>query len=155
MDERTLVIFKPDAVNRALIGEILHRFERKGFKIVGMKMSHLSEQQLGEHYAHHKSKPFFQDIVKFMRSAPAMLLVLEGKRVIEVVRQMAGPTHGVEASPGTIRGDYALSISNNIVHASDSKETAKTEIARFFSDKELFDYERIDSSFVYADDERA
>ncbi|MDO8627130.1 MAG: nucleoside-diphosphate kinase [Candidatus Diapherotrites archaeon] len=151
--ERTLVIIKPDAVNRNLIGEVLHRFERKGVKIVGMKMVHLDDKILEEHYAHHKGKSFFPKLKEFMKKAPSIVLVLEGNEIIEVVRKFAGVTKGTEALPGTIRGDFSLSVQANIIHASDSKEAAQAEIKRFFSDKEIFSYPKIDSTYVYAEDE--
>ncbi|MBD3313896.1 nucleoside-diphosphate kinase [Candidatus Woesearchaeota archaeon] len=154
MTERTLIIIKPDAINRTIIGEIVHRFERKGMKIIGMKMAHLEESVLEEHYAHLKDKPFFPGIVKFMRSCPSLLLVLEGNDVINVTRMMAGETHGSKALPGTIRGDYSLSNQCNAVHASDSAESAEKEIKRFFKDDEIFEYRRIDTEMIYAEDER-
>jgi nucleoside-diphosphate kinase len=152
--ERTLIIIKPDAINRGLIGEVIHRFERKGLKIVGMKMVHLSEKILEEHYSHLVSKPFFLSIKKFMRSAPSVLMVLEGRKVVDVVRKMAGVTEGTEALPGTIRGDFSLSLQNTIIHASDSVETAKKEIKRFFADSELFEYTKVDSEMIYSDSEK-
>ena len=152
--ERTLLIFKPDALNRALVGEILHRFERKGLKIVGMKMMYLSDDLLDEHYSHLKDKPFFPRIKKFMKSAPSILCVLEGNNVITVVRNLVGVTRGYEASSGTIRGDYSLSGQCNVVHASDSLVASDIEIARFFKDNELFNYEKVDLNFVYAEDEK-
>jgi len=148
--ERTLVIVKPDAVNRGLIGEIIHRFERKGLKIIGLKMVHLKDEVLHEHYAHHRGKPFFKDLVDFMKLSPTILIVLEGNEAVSVVRKITGPTFGVEAPPGTIRGDFAISISHNVVHASDSPETAKKEIKRFFKKRELFPYERIDWNILYS-----
>jgi len=152
--ERTLLIFKPDALNRALVGEILHRFERKGLKIVGMKMMYLDDDLLDEHYSHLKDKPFFPRIKKFMKSAPSILCVLEGNNVITVVRNLVGVTRGYEASSGTIRGDYSLSGQCNVVHASDSIVASDIEIARFFKDSELFNYEKVDLNFVYAEDEK-
>ena len=154
MKEKTLIIIKPDAINRTLVGEIIHRFERKGFKIVGMKMQHLSEKVLGEHYSHLRNNPFFPKIVRFMRSAPSLLIVLEGAHVVEVIRKMAGPTYGVEAPPGTIRGDYSLSMQNTIIHASENTDIAKKEIERFFDESELFEYDRVDLAMVYSEDER-
>lgn len=147
--ERTLVIIKPDAVNRGLIGEIIHRFERKGLDIVGIKMRHLQDKELEEHYAHHKGKPFFKDLVNFMKHAPSILMVVEGVRAIEAVRFLAGSTYGLEADPGTIRGDFSMSKSNNIVHASDSAENAQVEIKRFFNKDEIFTYKRVDWQEVY------
>jgi nucleoside-diphosphate kinase len=151
--EQTLIIIKPDAVNRSIIGEILHRFERKGLKLIGMKMEHLKEKVLDEHYSHLCDKPFFPRIRDFMRCAPAVLLVIEGNNAVDVIRKMAGVTHGGEADPGTIRGDYSLSIQNNVIHASDSVESAKEEVKRFFKEEEIFSYEKIDSSMIYSDDE--
>lgn len=152
--EKTLVIIKPDALNRGLVGEILKRFEQKGLKIVAMKMKVLKDSELEEHYAHHKGKPFFQDLVDFMKHAPSILLVIEGNRSVDVVRFLTGSTYGVEAIPGTIRGDFSVSRSNTIVHASDSTENAKVEIARFFDENEILEYERVDLTEVYAVDER-
>mgnify|MGYP000128080396 CR=1 FL=1 len=151
--ERTLIILKPDAVNRGLCGGILERIERKGLKIVGLKMVWLDEKVLGEHYMHLKDKPFFPDLLEFMGRCPVMIGVLEGRNAVELVRNMCGVTDANKAAPGTIRGDFALSTSRNIIHASDSQETAKAEIARFFSEGELFDYELCASKYLYADDE--
>lgn len=153
--ERTLVILKPDAINRSIVGEVIHRFERKGLKIAGLKLVHLDDKTLDEHYAHHKGKPFFESYKKFMKSAPSTLVVLEGKSAVEVARTMSGPTYGHEAPPGTIRGDYSLSSAQNIVHASDSSETAEDEIKRFFKPSELFDWRRVDLEFLYSEDERS
>ena len=152
--EKTLVIVKPDAVNRALVGEVIHRFERKGIKIIAMKMEHLSDKILEEHYAHLAGKPFFPSIREFMKTAPSVLMVLEGRKVVDVVRKLAGVTEGTEAAPGTIRGDFSLSIQNTIIHASDSPEAAKKEIKRFFRDSELHDYAKVDSEMVYSESEK-
>ena len=152
--EKTLVIVKPDGVNRALVGDVINRFERKGLKLIGLKMKHLDEKTLDEHYAHHAEKPFFAGLKDFMRKAPAVLMVLEGQDAIEVVRKLAGETKGTEALPGTIRGDFSLSTQSNIVHASDGPETAEKEIKRFFKKEELYDYTKIDSEIIYAPDER-
>ena len=152
--QQTLVIVKPDGVNRGIVGEVVHRFERRGLKIVGMKMMHLSDEILDIHYEHHKEKPFYQKLKDFMKSAPSVILVLEGKNVVEIVRMMVGPTRGYEASPGTVRGDYSVSQQHNIIHASDVPETAEKEIKRFFKDDEIVDYKRIDWEMVYAVDER-
>jgi nucleoside-diphosphate kinase len=153
MTEQTLIIIKPDALNRTVVGEIIHRFERKGLKIVGMKMTHLTEDVLEEHYSHLKDKPFYPILMKFMQAAPSLLMILEGNNVVEVVRKMAGPTHGAEAEAGTIRGDYSLSNQNNVVHASDSVENAEKEIKRFFKPEEIFDYKRIDTEMIYSEQE--
>lgn len=152
--DKTLVIIKPDAVNRGLVGEVINRFEQKGLKLVAMKMKVLHDKELEEHYAHHKEKPFFKDLVDFMKHAPAILMVWEGARAIDAVRFLTGSTYGVEAAPGTIRGDLSLSRSNTIIHASDSVENAEVEIKRFFSPSEITDYTRIDWTEVYSTDER-
>lgn len=146
--EQTLIIMKPDAVQRGLLGEIIHRFERKGLKIIGMKMIELEDVMLDEHYVHHKDKPFFDSLKKFMKSAPVLLLVLSGPNAIQSVRLIVGPTKGFEAAPGTIRGDFSIATAANIVHASDSVENAHEEIRRFFKSDELFDYERPDYPYV-------
>jgi nucleoside-diphosphate kinase len=152
--EKTLVIIKPDALNRALVGQILSRFEQKGLKIVAMKMKTLQDSELEEHYSHLKEKPFFQDLVAFMKHAPSILMVIEGNRAVDVVRFLTGTTYGVEATPGTIRGDFSLSRSNTIIHASDSLESAEVEIARFFDKSEILKYDKVDLTEVYATDER-
>ena len=152
--EKTLIIFKPDALSRGIIGEILHRFERKGLKLSGMKMMHLDDEILKEHYSHLKDKPFFPRLRDFMKSAPSIVCVIEGKNAISVVRNLVGPTKGYEAEAGTIRGDYSLSGQCNVVHASDSQVNADIEIARFFNqEKEIFDYSKLGINFLYASDE--
>lgn len=153
-EEQTLVLLKPDALQRNLLGEIIHRFERKGLKIIGMKMIHLSDAQLDEHYAHIKDKPFFPGNKAFMSSYPVVAMVLSGIRAVNVVRTLLGPTKGHEAPAGTIRGDYSMSTQANIAHASDSLETAKGEVKRFFSEKELFSYKKLDFDLSYSDDEK-
>ena len=152
--ERTLIIIKPDALQRNLLGEIIHRFERKGLKIIGLKMVKLNDVLLNKHYAHHKNKPFFDSLKKFMESSPVVMMVLEGLEVVKAVRLITGATKGREADAGTIRGDFAMSSQCNIVHASDSIESANQEIYRFFNDDELFDYQKIDFSYIYGEDER-
>lgn len=153
--EQTLVIIKPDAVTRGLVGQITERFERKGLKIIGMKFDHIDESLIKEHYAHHSDKPFFSKLVSFMRSAPSFMMVIEGKNVVASVRAMAGTTNASEALPGTIRGDYALSIQQNVVHVSEDLEQAQHEIKRFFKPAELFEYSRVDMGAIYAEDERS
>lgn len=152
--DRTLIIIKPDAINRSLAGQIISRFENKGLKVVGLKMRYLEDEELAEHYSHLKDKPFFPALRDFMKHSPSMLLVLEGAGVVDAVRLMCGPTHGLQANPGTIRGDYSMSIQQNIVHASESDDMAAEEIKRFFTPSELFDYERMDMSMVYSAEER-
>jgi len=153
-EEKTLIILKPDALQRNLLGEIIHRFERKGLKIVGMKMVRLDDEILREHYSHHKDKPFFASLANFMKSAPVILLALSGLNAINATRIIVGPTKGYEADAGSIRGDLSISGQANIVHASDSSENAETEIKRFFKPEELFEYQKIDYEFVYGEEER-
>jgi len=152
--ERTLIIIKPDALQRNLLGEIVQRFERKGLKIIGLKMMRLNDLLLGEHYGHYKDKPFFEGIKRYMESAPVIMMVLEGLEVVSAVRLITGITKGREADAGTIRGDFAMSVQCNIVHASDSVENAEKEIYRFFNEDEIFDYKRLDFDFIYGEDER-
>lgn len=152
--ERTLVILKPDAVNRGLLGEIIARFENKGLKIVGLKMKHLADAELAEHYAHHKEKAFYPALRDFMKHSPSLLICLEGNGVVDAVRSLCGPTHGLEAAPGTIRGDFSMSIQQNIVHASETPVIATQEVNRFFENGELFDYPRIDMEMIYSVEER-
>jgi nucleoside-diphosphate kinase len=147
--ERTLVLLKPDAVQRGLLGEILARFERKGLKVVGMKMAAIPDETWNEHYAHLSHLPFFGEIKSFMMRTPVVAICLEGVNCVNVVRLMCGPTKSWEAAPGTIRGDYGLSIQANLVHASDSVETAQNEVPRFFGESELYDYEFLKLPYLY------
>lgn len=151
--ERTCILVKPDALQRNLLGEIFGRFERKGLKIVGLKMMQLEDVILEDHYSHHKDKPFFGKLRSFMQSTPVVAMVLEGVDAINAVRIIVGPTKGREADAGSIRGDLAMSIQTNLVHASDSSENAEIEIKRFFKENELFNYKKIDLNFVYSEDE--
>ena len=153
MKERTLLLLKPDAIQRGLIGGILARFEKKGFKIIGMKMLHMSKELSKEHYAHLVNKPFYPDLEKFVTSHPLVAAVIEGKEAVEVVRLIVGPTNASKAPGGTIRGDLSNSTSRNIIHASDSKETAEKEVHRFFKKEELFEYEMKSEPYLYAPDE--
>ena len=153
--ERTLVILKPDCVQRGLCGLVLQRFEQRGFAIAGMKMIRLGSALLREHYAHIADKPFFPGIEKFMSSSPVVVAVIEGKDAVESVRAMCGPTNARKAAPGTIRGDYSLSMQCNVIHASDSPETAQKEIARFFKPEELHSYRRTLEELTYSADEKA
>ncbi|MBQ9011395.1 MAG: nucleoside-diphosphate kinase [Bacilli bacterium] len=130
--ERTYIMTKPDAYDRGLIGQIITRIENKGFKIVDMKMMNLDEDILKEHYAHLADKPFFPEIVEYMMSAPVIGMVVEGSGVVDSMRKIMGPTDGLEANPGTIRGDFANNKSQNLIHGSDSIENAEIEIKRFF-----------------------
>ncbi len=138
MIEKTLIIFKPSAVQRALVGTVLERFERKGLRIAGMKMMQLDERILREHYAHLVDKPFFPSLVASMTATPVIVGCLEGEEAIKVVRLLTGATNGREALPGTIRGDLCMSNQENIIHASSSPEDAAAELRRFFLPSEIF-----------------
>ncbi len=152
--EKSLIILKPDCLQRNLLGEIIKRFENKGLKIAGLKMGRITDEQIDEHYSHHKDKPFFGGLKGFMQAAPVIFVALEGFDAIDAVRVIVGPTVGRKADAGSIRGDFSMSHSNNIVHASDSAEAAEAEIKRFFKEDEIFDYEKDDWKWVYADDEK-
>ena len=151
--EKTLIIMKPDAIHRGIVGEILDRFEQKGIRPVGMKMLKMSDLLLDKHYAQHNGKHFLPRLKKFMKSLPVVLVVLEGLDVVRVVRNMCGPTDGKNAPPGTIRGDYGMSTSANIIHSSEDLKAAKREIGIFFKKNEIFSYSRPDIHFYYAEDE--
>jgi len=151
--EKTLVLVKPDAMQRGLVGEITSRFERKGLKMVGCKMMTLDEAILKEHYAHIADKPFFGGLAKFMSSTPVVVMCWEGLEVVDAVRLTVGITKSREAEAGSIRGDFAMSISCNVIHASDSVENAKAEVARFFKSDEIFEYNKSEFEHVYAKDE--
>lgn len=153
--ERTLVLVKPDAIQRGLVGKILERFERKGLKLAGLKMMTLDEVLLREHYAHLADKPFFAGLAKFMQSTPVIAMCWEGLEVVETVRKLCGITKARSAEAGSIRGDFAMSVACNVVHASDSVENAVSEVARFFKAEELHAYDKSEFMHVYADDERA
>lgn len=150
--EKTLVLLKPCTLQRALAGEVISRFEKKGLRIAGMKMMQLDDAILNEHYAHLKDRPFFGILKDSMKASPIVALCLEGLGAVEVVRNITGSTNGRKAAPGTIRGDYSMSGQENIVHASDSPETAATELKRFFKDGELFDYKPATADFLYSKD---
>ncbi len=147
--ERTFVMVKPDGVHRGFIGEIISRLERKGLKIVGMKMTKISTELAKEHYAEHKEKPFFNNLVDFITSGPVVAMVVEGKNAIKVVRNLVGATNPAEAAPGTIRGDFGLDVGRNIVHASDSPSSAEREISLFFKPEEIVEYEKVDEKWIY------
>ncbi|MEI7689016.1 MAG: nucleoside-diphosphate kinase [Candidatus Nomurabacteria bacterium] len=149
--EKSLIIIKPDAVQRNLIGEIISRIERKGLKIIGMKMISISDAILEEHYAHIKDKPFFPGIRNFMKSSPVIVMAIEGINAISSLRLLVGPTKAWEATAGTIRGDFSLSTQSNIVHSSDSVENGEIEVNRFFDSSEIFIYSKIDTDFIYAE----
>jgi len=149
--EKTLIIIKPDAIQRSLFGEILGRFEKKGLKIIGMKMMSIGDVVIEEHYEHLKGKPFFQTLKGYMQSSPVVVMVLSGMNAISATRLIVGPTKGYEADAGSIRGDFSLSGQSNLVHASDSLEAAEKEVKRFFKEGELFDYEKPDYKLVYSE----
>lgn len=151
--EKTLILLKPDGIQRGLVGETIARLEKKGLKIVGLKMFKMSKELAREHYAHLTGKPFYPDLEKFITCQPVIAMVIEGKEAVDAVRLIAGPTNATKAPGGTIRGDLSNSTSRNIVHASDTKETAETEVMRFFKKEELFEYKFVAQDFLYADDE--
>ena len=138
--ERTLIILKPDAVQRGLCGRILDRFEKKGLQIVGMKFMRINQSLAESHYAPHKGKPFYDGLVKFMTSSPVLVIALAGRDVIAISRKMMGATFGSKAEPGTIRGDFGLSNTFNLVHGSDSVESAQRELGLFFKPEELLEW---------------
>lgn len=151
--EKTLVILKPSCVQRALIGEIISRFEKKGLRLSGMKMMQLNDNILDVHYAHLKDKPYFQRVKNSMKASPVIVQCWSGKDAAKVVRNIIGITNGRNAAAGTIRGDFSMSFQENIVHASDSAESAELELPRFFADEEIYDYKITTQNFLYADDE--
>lgn len=152
--ERTLVLLKPCTVKRNLIGEIISIFEKKGLRVVGLKMMQLTDALLSEHYSHLADKPFFQRVKDSMMATPVVAICLEGVGAVEVVRVLTGPTNGrSNCVPGTIRGMYSMSYQENIVHASDSPETAAAELERFFRPEEIFDFPRELFEVFYASDE--
>ena len=151
--EKTLVIIKPSAIRRDLIGEIIHRFEMKGLQLCGIKMMQLDDSILDEHYAHLTERPFFQRIKDSMMKTPVIVSVWKSIDCVQVAREMAGCTNGREAARGTIRGDYSVSIQENIVHTSDTVENAKIEITRFFKEDEIYEFNQLNSSVLYACDE--
>ena len=154
MLERTLVLLKPDAVQRGLIGRILARFEDKGLKIAGLKLRQFPKKLVEQHYAAHKERPFYPKLVAFMTSGPVVAIALEGKDAIEVTRKLIGKTNSRQAEPGTIRGDLGMSFSNNLVHGSDGPEAAQSELALFFADAgELVEWTPATLPWVYSVEE--
>ncbi|MFP5262992.1 MAG: nucleoside-diphosphate kinase [Blastocatellia bacterium] len=151
--ERTLILIKPDAIQRGLAGGIISRFEAKGLKLAGIKFLRLTDELINDHYSHLVDKPFFGGIKRFMQLTPVIAICLEGVDCVETVRRLCGITKAREAAPGTIRGDWAMSVQANLVHASDSLETAEKEVARFFDDSELFEYESVRTRTIYSEDE--
>ena len=152
--EQTLIILKPSAIQRGLAGKVIARFEQKGLIINGMKMMQLDEAILREHYAHLVDRPFFPSLIRSMTATPVVVMAIGGKDAVSVVRQMVGVTNSRLALPGTIRGDFGMSGQENIIHASDSVENAKIELARFFRPGEIFDYAPVTVTSNYAPDER-
>jgi len=138
--QRTLVLIKPDAIERRLVGEIVSRLERGGLKIIALKMLQMDKAMAKRHYAIHEGKPFFPALVDFITSSPIIAAVVEGENAVEVVRRMMGETDPLRAAPGTIRGDFGLDIGHNLIHGSDSEESAQEEISLFFSEKEILSY---------------
>ena len=147
--ERTLIILKPDAIQRRLIGRVLQRFEDKGLALAAMKLMRIPRELAERHYAPHKGKPFYPGLIDYITSGPVVVMVLQGTRCIDIARTLMGKTFGFEAAPGTIRGDFGASRSFNLVHGSDSPESAATEIALYFKSEELLDYAPAGSEWVY------
>lgn len=152
--ERTLVLIKPDGVQRGLVGEVTKRFERKGLKLVGMKMMTLEDAVVLEHYAHLVDKPFFDSIKKFMQSTPVVAQCWEGVEAVAAVRIIVGITKAREADAGSVRGDLSMGFQCNVVHASDAIDTAKREVARFFKEDELYEYDKTEYLHVYSEGEK-
>lgn len=151
--ERTLIIAKPDAIQRGLVGEMIRRLEVKGLKLIGIKMIALSNELLSAHYAEHLEKPFYADLEKFMSSSPVVVMAWEGYECVNSVRILVGSTNPREADAGTIRGDFAIGTGRNLVHASDSKESGKSEVNRFFGAEELFSYDKTEYAHLYPEHE--
>lgn len=152
--QRTVVLVKPDGLQRGLIGKIVGRFERKGLKLVGLKMMRLNDALLDTWYAHHKDKSFFKDLKSFMTWTPVVAMVWEGQEAVSAVRKIVGVTKGYEAEAGSIRGDYAMSGSQNLIHASDEPGNAEKEIGLIFTSEELFQYDSAEEILIYSDFER-
>ena len=146
--QKSLVLLKPDCIQKWYIGEVLSRFEKKWLKVVAMKMIEMSDALIQDHYSHLSDKPFFPEIVTYMTMCPIVALILEGDDSIETLRTMCGATDPLQATPGTIRGDLALTIRYNVVHASDWEEAAKEEVARFFNEDEIFAYKKINDGVL-------
>jgi nucleoside-diphosphate kinase len=146
---RTFAMVKPDGVQRGLVGEIVARFERRGVKLVAMKMLRIPREMAERHYGEHRGKPFFEPLVEFITSGPVVAMVLEGENAVQMVREMMGKTDPQKSAPGTIRGDMAVAMSRNVIHGSDSDASAEREIALFFKPEELVAYARIDEAWLY------
>ena len=146
--QRTLILLKPDCVQRRLVGAIIGRFEQKGLRLAGLKLVQATRQLAEQHYAVHKGKPFYDSLLNFITSGPTVAMVWEGREAIAVARTLMGPTDGTKAPPATIRGDFALSVQNNLVHGSDSEQNAQTEIALWFTPQELVQFQTCDAAWV-------
>jgi len=146
--QRTLVLLKPDCVQRRLIGTLIQRFEQKGLRLVAMKFVQPSRDLAEKHYAVHKGKPFYDSLLAFLTSGPTVAIVWEGREAVSVVREMMGKTDGAKSPPGTIRGDFGISVQNNLIHGSDSPENAATEIALWFNSNELVSWQPVDSAWI-------
>ncbi|MCF3941641.1 nucleoside-diphosphate kinase [Oceanobacillus alkalisoli] len=147
--EKTFLMVKPDGVQRNLIGEIVQRFEKKGFKLAGAKLMQVSNELAEQHYGEHKEKPFFGELVEFITSGPVFAMVWEGENVIATARNMMGKTNPSEAAPSTIRGDYGITVGKNIIHGSDSPESGEREVKLFFDESELITYDKADTTWIY------
>jgi len=147
--ERTFIMVKPDGVQRGLVDEIISRFEKRGFKLVGLKLMQISRELAEKHYGEHQGKPFFEGLVNFITSGPVVAMVWEGKDVISTAREMMGTTNPLKAQPGTIRGTYGIDVGRNVIHGSDSSESAQREILLFFKEEELLSYEKTIDAWVY------
>ncbi len=152
--EKTVVLIKPDGVQRGLVGEIIKRFEQKGLRLAALKMVSLSDEILEQWYEHHKDKPFFASLKTYMQSYPVIAMLLEGKDAVVTIRKMIGITKSRDAEPGTIRGDFAMSQQYNLVHASESNEAAEKEEALMFEKSEIFDWDKLDYSQIYLKEEK-
>lgn len=147
--EKSFLMVKPDGVQRNLIGEIVNRFERKGFKLAGGKLMQVSDELAKEHYSEHRERPFFDELVEFITSGPVFAMVWEGENIISTARKMIGATNPSEAEGGTIRGDFGVTVSKNVIHGSDGLESAEREIKLFFNESELVEYSKEDSEWIY------
>ena len=147
-NEKTLILVKPDGVQRGLIGDVIGRLEKTGLKIIGIKFIQISEELAGKHYAEHKDKPFFSGLVKFITSSPVIALAVEGESAVQVVRNLMGGTNPIEALPGTIRGDFAIDLGRNIIHGSANADDAKREVDLFFDKNELCQYSKSNDAWV-------
>src|SRR6516225_7323252 len=146
--QRTLVLLKPDCVHRRLVGTLIQRFEQKGLRMMGLKLVQASRDLAEKHYAVHKGKPFYESLLQFLTAGPTVAIVWEGREAVAVARTLMGPTDGTKAAPATIRGDFAVSIQNNLVHGSDSAENAALEIALWFKPEEMVSYQPVDAQWV-------